>query len=195
MITRVSGRLSLLCKFVFCVGSVNTAHGWHSYFYCVEMQHADIAVEDGQDSVLFVEALDSVYAGECDDIVKEIWSKSSPHSLPVKGVVRMYSHEIAKEKRKHVKKILVNVNNIVSTQETKMSPQEVTKILREWIVGFETPYVPLSERTYVSNLLGLTQTQVSTFCNNYRKRYAKNGQSVKSYAQSTCGLNRRMGQS
>jgi hypothetical protein len=63
-------------------------------------------------------------------------------------------------------------------------PSNITKQLRDWVNRFETPYLTLENKQHVAMVLGITVPQVTCFCYNYRKRYAKAGSKVYSYQQS-----------
>jgi hypothetical protein len=138
---------------------------------------------DNQDNIIFVDDIGSFYPDESDVIAKEIWMTLSQCPVDGKGIVYLVSHEIAM-KRDHRKKKPINIEKSTCHVSVKMNPVDLTKILRDWIGSFKTPYTTLVERTSISRVLGITPTQVSTFCNNYRKRFNKHGKTASSYTQS-----------
>jgi hypothetical protein len=59
--------------------------------------------------------------------------------------------------------------------------RELTMMMRFWMEMRRTPYATLEEKKIIAAALAIPVTQVTNFCNNYRKRYLKVGQKLTSY--------------
>ena len=60
-------------------------------------------------------------------------------------------------------------------------PKAVQQALTEWIQCFHEPYVCHKEEKRVAEILRISFAQVTTFCNNYRKRFTKVNMKTTSY--------------
>jgi hypothetical protein len=131
---------------------------------------------DDEDHIIFVKPFDSVYAGDCSAIEKEIWSTPTHPSPTVETPVCSCGSNQCNSSHKNV-----SVGHMVKDINTL----EVRKLLKAWISCFKTPYTTFSEKKNIAEILGITYLQVTNFCNNHRKRYSKVGNTLKSYTQ-TC---------
>ena len=70
-----------------------------------------------------------------------------------------------------------------SKGEKRLRPRGVTLALRFWLERRQAPYASLEEKKMVAAALDIPVTQVTNFCNNFRKRYAKVGDKLTSYRE------------
>ena len=123
--------------------------------------------DDQDQQIIFVEHIDSTHLGDCDAIANEIWSRYTQISSTTPPI------ETAPRSNRKAKK------------KAAAPTKDATRILQHWISSFQTPYTSAAEKKSIAKVLGVTHTQVTTFCNNYRKRYVKLGKISQSYAQSS----------
>jgi hypothetical protein len=127
-------------------------------------------------NIIFVDVLDFPVADvdECDVIASELWTVPhhttvTPNDIFVKA---------ASSKRRKIKR-----TKIAKSERTgkPVDDGQICKRLQEWIAQFPTPYANIDQRFQIALLLGLTDRQVSDFCNNYRKRFYKAKDKTHSY--------------
>jgi hypothetical protein len=71
-----------------------------------------------------------------------------------------------------------------SKGEKRLRPKQLTAALRFWLERrLSKPYATLEEKKLAAEALNLSVAQVTNFCNNYRKRYAKVGDKLTSYRE------------
>jgi len=70
-----------------------------------------------------------------------------------------------------------------SKGEKRLPARELTLVLRFWMERRQAPYASLAEKKMMASALGIPVTQVTNFCNNFRKRYAKVGDKLTSYRE------------
>ena len=128
--------------------------------------------DDQDQQIIFVEHIDSTHLGDCDAIANEIWSRYTQISSTTPPI------ETAPRSNRKAKK------------KAAAPTKDATRILQHWISSFPKPYTTSHEQKSIATVLGLSHTQVTTFCNNYRKRFAKIGKVSQSYSQSStvCGV-------
>ncbi|KAJ1480588.1 hypothetical protein T484DRAFT_1956314 [Baffinella frigidus] len=71
--------------------------------------------------------------------------------------------------------------NATRKGEKLLRPKELTQALRYWLERHRTPYATLEEKNLVAGALNISVAQVTNFCNNYRKRFSKVGDTLTSY--------------
>jgi len=72
--------------------------------------------------------------------------------------------------------------NAASKGEKHLRPKKLTKALHSWMEKCHTPYPTLEEKRMAAVALQIPLSQVTSFCNNYRKRYFKVGNKLTSYS-------------
>ncbi|KAJ1477984.1 hypothetical protein T484DRAFT_3640865 [Baffinella frigidus] len=72
-------------------------------------------------------------------------------------------------------------HNPASKVEKRLRPKQITNALRFWVDRLDKPYATLAEKKLVAEALNIAVAQVTTFCNNHRKRQAKVGGKLTSY--------------
>ena len=71
-----------------------------------------------------------------------------------------------------------------SKEGKRLRPKQLTKALRSWMERRQTkPYASLEEKKLVAVQLDISVEQVTNFCNNFRKRFAKVGDKLTSYRE------------
>ncbi|KAJ1471559.1 hypothetical protein T484DRAFT_3509250 [Baffinella frigidus] len=70
-----------------------------------------------------------------------------------------------------------------SHAEKRFRPKALTNALRFWMERLGRPYATLEEKKLVAEALEISVAQVTNFCNNYRKRFAKVGNTLTSYSK------------
>ncbi|KAJ1472175.1 hypothetical protein T484DRAFT_2025807 [Baffinella frigidus] len=70
-----------------------------------------------------------------------------------------------------------------SHAEKRFRPKALTNALRFWMERLHRPYATLEEKKLVAEALEISVAQVTNFCNNYRKRFAKVGNTLTSYSK------------
>jgi hypothetical protein len=114
--------------------------------------------------VIFVEQQHMIDFGDLEVIAGQLWSTFTPptqeSTQPTVPVFKPHPHVVRTPvKRKHTPK--------------HSNHGEVTKKLRDWISKLPNPYSTREENIKIAKELGVSQTQVSNFCNNHRKRFMK----------------------
>jgi hypothetical protein len=74
-----------------------------------------------------------------------------------------------------------------SEGEKRLRPKLITAALRCWLEPSHKPYASLAEQKLIAEALNISVSQVTNFCNNYRKRYAKVGGKLTSYSAACLG--------
>jgi hypothetical protein len=142
---------------------------------------------------------------ERDTALNEIWAQVIPEEMwanpttPEKLEVEVASHALSEQDHVKQSTILKNVTNgrkrgrvhrcrpkiSVGHKEGKAGDCGiVTKQLQDWIKEFHGPYVGQEDKQFVADRIGIDIGRVTTFCSNYRKRYALYGCNTMSYQQS-----------
>ena len=70
-----------------------------------------------------------------------------------------------------------------SKGKKRLRPKELTMALRSWMEWRQAPYASLEEKKMIAEALSIPVAQVTNFCNNYRKRFAKVGTKLTSYRE------------
>jgi hypothetical protein len=70
-----------------------------------------------------------------------------------------------------------------SKDEKILRPRELTMVLHSWLERRPAPYASLEEKKMIAEALSIPVTQVTNFCNNFRKRYVKVGTKLTSYRE------------
>ena len=74
-------------------------------------------------------------------------------------------------------------SDAASKGEKRLRPRELTRVLRLWLERRQAPYASLEEKKMMAAALDIPVTQVTNFCNNFRKRYVKVGVKMTSYCE------------
>ena len=74
-------------------------------------------------------------------------------------------------------------SDAASKGEKRLRPRELTRVLRLWLERRQAPYASLEEKKMMAAALDIPVTQVTNFCNNFRKRYVKVGVKLTSYRE------------
>ena len=74
-------------------------------------------------------------------------------------------------------------SDAASKGEKRLRPRELTMVLRLWLERRQAPYASLEEKKMMAAALDIPVTQVTNFCNNFRKRYVKVGAKLTSYRE------------
>ena len=71
-----------------------------------------------------------------------------------------------------------------SKGEKRLRPRELTIVLRTWLERCpQAPYARLEEKKMIAEAMSIPVSQVTNFCNNFRKRFAKVGEKRTSYRE------------
>jgi hypothetical protein len=147
----------------------------HATVYSEQPAVLECGIED-LDHIVWVEPLNS-FCDACDEIAKEIWLTHIVRPVPADALppVEPPSYQNPLDSVKKVK-----------TRKFTMKPKnckETNQKLRDWIQRFQRPYVSREDKASAANAMGIPYSQITNFCNNYRKRYVKIGDIEQSYAQ------------
>jgi hypothetical protein len=122
---------------------------------------------------------------DCDVIADEIWFEPTPRSVTLASSsveTPPYFHESIPTST-CVGEIMCYPDG---GKHKCVNSKDMTKRLQHWITFFPRPYATIDDKKAIATVLGIKHAQVTTFCNNYRKRYGKKvGGVIQSYTQSS----------
>jgi hypothetical protein len=142
--------------------------------------------DDDHCHIIFVEHIDSTHLkDDCDVIADEIWFEPTPRSVTLASSsveTPPYFHESIPTST-CVGEIMCYPDG---GKHKCVNSKDMTKRLQHWITFFPRPYATIDDKKAIATVLGIKHAQVTTFCNNYRKRYGKKvGGVIQSYTQSS----------
>ncbi|KAJ1478871.1 hypothetical protein T484DRAFT_1903894 [Baffinella frigidus] len=105
-------------------------------------------------------------------------SQPAPVLLPVAPIADVGPFELTRPASSDV---ATPSGNAASKDEKRLRPKELTQVLRSWMERHHKPYATLEEKKFVAGALNISVAQVTNFCNNYRKRFVKVGDTLTSY--------------